>query len=277
MGSQLAPGLEGLLVFDGDDLVVDGGVQRLGHEPGADALNLVGAGAALGEHGGSGRFHGHHLDGRVLRLQIGPGARKRAAGAHAGHEDVHHAIGVLPDLRASGTLVHGRIRRVGELRGNERVRNLRRQPLGLLDGALHALGAFGEHQFRPKGAHEVAPLHGHGLGHDDDDAVAPHGGDGRKADAGVAGGGLDRLVVEDPGLHGGVDHRLGGAVLHRAGGVERLHLPDERGGQLVGALVVGQLHQRRMPDQLGDVLVDGHGKSFLAETKPATGRRRGVF
>lgn len=55
------PASKGLLVFDGDDLVVDSGVQRLGHEPGADALNLVGAGAALGEHGGSGRFHGHHL------------------------------------------------------------------------------------------------------------------------------------------------------------------------------------------------------------------------
>ena len=48
---------------------------------------------------------------------------------------------------------------------------------------------------------------------------------------------------------------------------------DERGGQLVGALVVGQLHQRRMPDQLGDVLVDGHGRSFLVETHRGAGAR----
>ena len=41
-----------------------------------------------------------------------------------------------------------------------------------------------------------------------------------------------------PGLHGGVDHRLGGAVLHRAGGVGPTPPSDERGGRS-WALVVG--------------------------------------
>ena len=69
LGFGEAPGgAVGLLLGDGDHLVVDGGVQGLGHEAGADALEAVGAALALGEHRGARGLHGHHLDGGVPLL-----------------------------------------------------------------------------------------------------------------------------------------------------------------------------------------------------------------
>ena len=53
--------------------------------------------------------------------------------------------------------------------------------VGLGDGALC------QHQLCAVGLHDLAALHAHGFGHDDDDAVAPGGSHGGQADAGVAG------------------------------------------------------------------------------------------
>ena len=75
------------------------------------------------------------------------------------------------------------VRRVDKLAGDEAVRDLRGQLVGLGDGALHALGAFGQDELGAVGLHELAALDGHGLRHDDDDAVASGGSDGGKADA----------------------------------------------------------------------------------------------
>ena len=49
MADQLAGG-ESVLVGNGDDLVVDPGVQHVGHKASADALDLVGAGNTLAQH-----------------------------------------------------------------------------------------------------------------------------------------------------------------------------------------------------------------------------------
>ena len=58
-------GLEGRLVAHRDDFIDDFGVQDLGDEAGADALNLVGAGLAAGEHRRGRRLHGHGLERRA--------------------------------------------------------------------------------------------------------------------------------------------------------------------------------------------------------------------
>src|SRR3972149_2370236 len=51
----------------------------------------------------------------------------------------------------------------------------------------------------------------------------------RKADAGVAGGGLHQRVagVDLPGRLGRLDHRLRDAILHGAAGVEHLELAED--------------------------------------------------
>ena len=156
---------------------------------------------------------------------------------------------------------------VDELPGYEAVGDLLGQLVGLGDGTLHALGTLGEHQLCAVGLHQLAALHGHGLRHDDDDAVATGGGHGSEADAGVAGGGLDDDAAglqQTLGL-GVVDHGLGDTILHAAGGVEVLQLGDDLRLQVVGFFDMGQLQQGGVADQLvrGSVNV-GHGDfSFI--------------
>ena len=62
---------------------------------------------------------------------------------------------------------------------------------GFGDGPPHALGPLGEDQLRTVDLHNLAALHAHGFGHDDDDPIPSGGGHRGQADAGVAGGGLN--------------------------------------------------------------------------------------
>ena len=138
--------------------------------------------------------------------------------------------------------------------------------LGLGDGALHALCAFGEHQLGAVGLHKLAALDAHRLGHDDDDAIAPRRRDGGKTDAGVAGGGLDDdgIGLEQSPALGIVDHRLGNAVLDRAGGVEIFKLGKQTCLQLLFLFDMRQLQQRGLSDQLIGRCKNGrHDKSSL--------------
>ena len=141
------------------------------------------------------------------------------------------------------------------------------QLLGLGNGPLHALGPLDEHQLRTVGLHQLAALHAHGFRHDDDHPIAPGGGHGGQADAGVAGGGLDDdavLMQQAPGL-GVVDHGPGDAVLHGPGGVQILQLGQDTGLQAVFLLQMGQLQQGGAADQLiGGGIDMRHGNcSFL--------------
>lgn len=103
--------------------------------------------------------------------------------------------------------------------------------LGLGNCTLHTLGTGREHELGTVGAHELAALDRHGVGHNDDDAVTSRGGDGSKANAGVATRGLDddRVGIEQAVCLGLLDHGLRDAVLDRPGRLEVLHLADELG------------------------------------------------
>src|SRR5208337_5639317 len=57
----LAGGVEGRLVAHRDDFVNDPGIEDLGDEAGADALDLMGAGWAAGEHRRGRGLHRHRL------------------------------------------------------------------------------------------------------------------------------------------------------------------------------------------------------------------------
>ena len=74
-----------------------------------------------------------------------------AAGADAGDE-VDLAVGIFIDLGAGGLKWALGVRRVDKLAGDEAVRDLRGQLVGLGDGALHALGAFGQDELGAIGA-----------------------------------------------------------------------------------------------------------------------------
>ena len=220
---------------------------------------------ALGQDRGAGGLDRHDLDVGVLALEVFAHAGQRTAGADARNEDVHGAVGVVPDLGACGRAVRGGVRGVGELTGDEAVRRLGGQLLRLGNGALHALGALGEHQLRAVGLHQLTALNAHGLRHDDDDAVASCGGDGGKADAGVAAGRLDNdgAGLERTALLGIGDHGIGDTVLDGAGGIEVFELCVDLSAEVFRGGETVELEQGSGADQVGNGIISFHNGKLL--------------
>ena len=109
--------------------------------------------------------------------------------------------------------------------------------VGLGDGALHAVGAGGEHEFGAEGAEQHAAFDAHGFGHGEDELVALGGGDEGQRDAGVAAGGLDEdgfAGLDFAGFLGVLDHGHADAVLDAGEGVLAFELGDDGGGQSGG-------------------------------------------
>src|SRR4029450_752176 len=94
---------------------------------------------------------------------------------------------------------------------------------------------------------------------DEDEVVPALLGDQGEADPGVAGRRLDdgAAGLQLAGLLGGLDPPPRHAVLHRAARVEVLDLGEHGAGDAVGHGV--ELHQRRVPDEIGDVFGVLHG------------------
>ena len=186
------------------------------------------------------------------------------------------AVGVVPDLGAGGLHVNGRVGRVVELLQDVAVRRLRKNFLGLGDGALHAVGAGREHNLRAEGQQRNAPLEAHGLRHGEDDFVALDRGHKSQRDAGVAAGGLNEhgLAGGDlAGLLGGVDHGKADAVLHARSGVLAFQFDDDGCGQSGGHTV--QPHQGGVANEFSyirgnarhnDLLFRGHAARIACET-----------
>ena len=119
--------VDGLPGVDVDDLVVDGGVEDLRDEVGADALDLVRAGRSTVEDRRLGRLDGDDLDTRLAGLEHLADSGDRATGADARDDDVDPTIGVGPDLLGRRAAVGLGVRGVGELAG------------GMLAGTIGAL------------------------------------------------------------------------------------------------------------------------------------------
>ena len=95
-------------------------------------------GALAQDRGGSG-LNGHDLDAGILALEVLAYTGDGAAGAYAGHKDVDLAVGVLPDLGAGGGDMSFGVGRVDELAGDEGIRDLLCQLVGLGDSAFMPL------------------------------------------------------------------------------------------------------------------------------------------
>ena len=85
------------------------------------------------------------------------------------------------------------------------------------DGALHALGRFGQFDLRAQQHQHLAPLQRHGFRHHQDQLVALGRGDKGQRDAGIAAGRLDQHGLarrDDALLFQRLDHGDADAVLH---------------------------------------------------------------
>ena len=145
-----------------------------------------------------------------------------AAGAHAGDEDVHVALGIGPDFLTGGALVGGGVGRVYELAQDDGAGGAVAEGFGLGDGAFHAFGARREHQGGSQGTQKAAALLAHGVGHGEDDFVAFGAAYPGEAHARVAAGGFHdggAFLEKAPGL-GVFNHGQGHAVFYGTAGIK---------------------------------------------------------
>ncbi len=257
---------ERVRVADRDDLVADALVVGLRPDVLADALDEVRAARPAGVDRsfrvGTNNLHPAARD----LLEVASGARDRAAGADAGHEVGHPALGLRPDLRPGRQVVGVRVLHVGVL--------VRLPAAGRLPGEPVRDRVIG-----------VRMVRGHGRRADDDlgavraqhadlvlaDLVGAHeqapvalllGHDGQ-AHAGIARRRLHdgAAWLEFAGLLGGLDHPQRDPVLDRAAGIEVLDLGQH--GRAVarawqGAGDLAQPQQRRIADEVDQGIVDLH-------------------
>ena len=94
-----------------------------------------------------------------------------------------------------------------------------------------------------------------------------------KADAGVAGGGLDDhgFLCEEPFCFRVVDHGTGHAVLGGTGGIEILQFGQNPGPETFGLLQMGQFQKRGFADQLINRCKDCRHVDFLLQNKKPEG------
>ncbi len=241
-------------------------IQILRHESRADALDLVRrrrqrlAGQRLGDDRRMRGFDRHRQNLLAARLlDVARNAGQRAAGADAADEDIHLAVGVVPNLGPGGLFVNRGIGRIFELLHQQILAGIGRgQFLGLGDRALHALGAGRQHQLRAERHQHLAPLHAHGIRHGEHAAVAARRSREGQRNAGVAAGGLDdgHSGLQCAALLGVPHHRGADAALHRVGGIAALDLGED--GRAAAGVETVDADQRRMADGLGIVLKNRH-------------------
>ncbi len=144
--------------------------------------------------------------------------------------------------------------RVHKLSGNETAGNLPGKFLRPVNSTRHAFCAFGKHQLRTIGFHQLAAFNAHGFRHDDDNSITAGSGYTGKSDAGIARGRLndDRTGLQQPFLLCIVDHRLCNTVLGRSRRVQILQLRQNPGFQVFQLFYAGQFQQRGFSNQLID-------------------------
>ena len=210
--------------IDLDHAVEQAGVQVLGDEARANALDGVGCRCAARDHGRCRGFHREYLELWELGLEHAGGAREVAAGAHAGDERVQPVGEVGQDFLGGGAHVDVDVGRVFKLLRNPRAGGLCLQFLGAGDGALHALFAGRQVKLRAVGQHQAAALNAHAVGHHQNQLVALDGGHQGQANARVARGGLDdgAAGLQRARFFCVFHHGQRNAVLDRATGVAAL-------------------------------------------------------
>src|SRR5690606_11463104 len=267
LAGEAPGGGDGVVVGDGDDLVVDGGIEHGRHEAGPDPLLAVRARLPAGEDGALGGLDGHDVDLRLALAQVSARSGDRASRSDAGDEDVHAPLRVLPDLRARRAVMDGRVVGVVELARHPRaVAEALADLFRTLDRAPHPSRAFGQDHDPAQRSQHVAPLDGHGVRHGEDAAEAEGRCGEGDADPRVA---ARRLHDHLPGseltpLDRGFQHGDPDAVLDRIVRVEPLVFDDD--GSREPFSHATEPDERRAAVGSNDPVVD------LAAIPEATGR-----
>ena len=209
------------------------------------------------------RLDSNDLDIRILCLQVLAGAGNGAAGANASNKDINLALGLLPDFRTGGVIMHLRVGRIDELTQNHCVLDGLFQFLRLCNRALHAGGTGCQNDFCAISSNQLAALNGHGFRHGQDDMIALCGTNGSQTNARVAGGRLDDGCTR---LQNALclcvrDHCVCNTILDASCRIEVLQLCNDFCVQVVCLFKIYQFQQRRIADQFCNALLDSHNKN----------------
>ena len=190
------------------------------------------AGLAGGQQWGCLGLNRIHLDVGIMLLEGFAGAGHGATSTNAGHENIHIAVGVGPNLLTGGLAVNLRVGGISELAGQDGVTTLGDNLVCLVYGTLHAGGTRGQHDLCAVGTQQHAAFQRHGFRHGQHHVIAAGGTHQGQGDASVAGGGFHDGATrfEFTGGFGGIHNGLTDAVFHRVCRVEKLQLDQHIAG-----------------------------------------------
>ncbi|MNK90146.1 hypothetical protein D3C87_1101880 [compost metagenome] len=255
---------EGVAIADALPAVDQAKVDGVGDVVHADAFDLVRLGGVARVDRAFG-VGAHDDDVRLAFLEVLGRAGDGAAGADRGHEVGDLAFGLVPDFGAGGQVVGLGVLVVVELVGLVGAGDLAGEAVGdLVVGVGMVLGDGGgrDHDLGAVGPEQIAFLLAHLVGHGEDAAVALDRGGDRQTHAGVARG---RLHDGASGLQestplGVFDHVKGGAILHRAAGVEVFDFGQDGRLDPFGHAV--KLDQGGSADRVQHGMTVMHGRPF---------------
>ena len=144
-----------------------------------------------------------------------------------------------------------RVSGIHKLSGNEAARNFLSQLIGFGNSALHAFGAFRQHNFRTVVLQNIAALNAHGFRHGQNDAIAFRSSDRRQTNTGVAGSRFNNYGTgfQQPFFFRVFDHRLGNPVFYAASRVKILQLDQKCRFQSQLFFNIDNFNERRVADQ----------------------------
>ena len=259
------PCFEGILVFNGDDFIINLGIQSVRYKACADALNFMRTGNALRKYRRTCRLYSNNLHIGILGFQISAYTGKSTASTYAGNKDINLAFGILPDFRTGKCSVGCRVSWIGELAGNKAVRSALCQFLRFGNRTFHALGAVSQYQLCAISLQQIAAFNAHGFRHGQNNFVTAGSSYGCQTDTGVAAGGFNN---SSPRLKNTlslciINHCFGNSIFDAAGGIEIFQLAQNLCFQLVFSFVVFQLQQRSATNQISNASINCHNKSLL--------------
>src|SRR5438128_8414061 len=276
--AQPARHLDGIVIADGHNLIVDFAVQDVRYKARPDALDSVHPGAPTLEHRRASGLDGHDQKSRDSLAGDFAHTGNRAAGPHAEDERVELAVRRFQYLERRRLAVYLRVGRVLELLRHEVVRVARQQLLRGEDGAGHSLNRRRQHDFRTIASEQIAASQAHVLRHRHDQPVALYRCDHRQPDAGVPARRLDDRVagLQAALAFGWLDHVEGDPVFHAARRVHRLDLRHNL--RRTGGDDAGDPHHRRaahwVEHCISNLLICTH--AVLLYHVPGAGRLEGA-
>ena len=147
-----------------------------GDETGPDTLDRVGRGGSTTDHRGGRRFNGEHFELRKSLLEKLRARGDVSTSSNAGDQVIDPSRKVREDLFRCRLPMNLDVRFVLKLLGHPCAGRCGEELVGFLNSALHPLLSGSKDELRTVGEHDAPSFDGHGLRHNEDEAIPLNGG-----------------------------------------------------------------------------------------------------